>query len=357
MKPCLINWPCIRVEADSDGMAWGKCMRVRVAVDLYKPLLRGKWVHLEDQKYWISLKYERLQHFCFHCGILSHKLKGCQGQRSVPLGGHSKPAQFGPWLKADIPLSDFKGQGGEGFTFLLGTEPLNSGFVSISQRDAPICEKAQVKAAQSSDHSPLVMSLRGGVRRLAHEERARQRIFRFEASWNLHEECNNIIQTTWQNQPPQQNSNTGSDTVAVKMLQKDIDRLLEDEDVKCKQRAKQLWLKDGDRNSKFFHKCANQRRKTNEIKNLVCEDGRMINDDIGISEAFINQHYQAIFSTMHPSIFDECLRNTQPKVTEDMNNNLSRSFTTEEVKGALFQMNPLGSPGPDGFSAVFYQTH
>lgn len=32
----------IRVEAELDGRAWGRCLRVRVAVDLHKTLLRGK---------------------------------------------------------------------------------------------------------------------------------------------------------------------------------------------------------------------------------------------------------------------------------------------------------------------------
>lgn len=40
-----------------------------------------------------------------------------------------------------------------------------------------------------------------------------------------------------------------------------------------------------------------------------------------------------------------------------MNLALNRSFSIEEVKDAVFQMNPLSSPRPDGFLAGFYQTH
>lgn len=45
-------------------------------------------------------------------------------------------------------------------------------------------------------------------------------------------------------------------------------------------------MKDGDMNSKYFHRCANQRRKKNEITKLVLDDGKMINDMHGIVEAF-----------------------------------------------------------------------
>ncbi|XP_042944647.1 uncharacterized protein LOC122278532 [Carya illinoinensis] len=94
----------IRVDADSDGVAWGKCMRVRVAVDLHKPLLRGKWMELNNRKHWISVKYERLQAFCFQCGIIAHKGKNCTLQRDHSQSPEAKPLQFGPWLRAQ-PLN------------------------------------------------------------------------------------------------------------------------------------------------------------------------------------------------------------------------------------------------------------
>lgn len=54
-----------------------------------------------------------------------------------------------------------------------------------------------------------------------------------------------------------QNLNVGDHTSSIKQLQKEVDGLLEEEDVRWKQRAKQTWLKDGDRNNKFYHMCAN----------------------------------------------------------------------------------------------------
>jgi hypothetical protein len=36
---------------------------------------------------------------------------------------------------------------------------------------------------------------------------------------------------------------------------------------------------------------------------------------------------------------------------------LCRSFTTEEVEAALFQMSPNKAPGADGFTAGFFQKH
>ena len=40
-----------------------------------------------------------------------------------------------------------------------------------------------------------------------------------------------------------------------------------------------------------------------------------------------------------------------------MNEELCRPYTNEEIKSALFQMGPTKAPDPEGFPALFYQTH
>ncbi|KAF5459757.1 hypothetical protein F2P56_019677 [Juglans regia] len=50
-----------------------------------------------------------------------------------------------------------------------------------------------------------------------------------------------------------QESNTGQFNSQINVLQNEIDGYLEEEDLKWRQRAKQRWLKDGDRNTKYFH--------------------------------------------------------------------------------------------------------
>ena len=42
-------------------------------------------------------------------------------------------------------------------------------------------------------------------------------------------------------------------------------------------------------------------------------------------------------------------------ITEDMNDELCKAFSEEEVSNALFQIGPLKAPGPDGLPARFFQ--
>lgn len=51
----------------------------------------------------------------------------------------------------------------------------------------------------------------------------------------------------------------------------------------------------------------------------------------------------------------ECLEPIQPIASEEMNRMLLQDFTNSEVEEAIFNMNSLSSPGPDGFLVGFYQ--
>lgn len=61
---------------DKEG---GHFMRVRVTIDLFLPLCRGRVIILEDGgKFWVSFKYERLPNLCYWCGWLNHDDKNCE---------------------------------------------------------------------------------------------------------------------------------------------------------------------------------------------------------------------------------------------------------------------------------------
>ncbi|KAG6674511.1 hypothetical protein I3842_15G045300 [Carya illinoinensis] len=58
-------------------------------------------------------------------------------------------------------------------------------------------------AAQTFNHCPLLINARSGGRRGLYEETKWENIFIFEASWNLHEDCSSIINSSLSHQEVQ----------------------------------------------------------------------------------------------------------------------------------------------------------
>jgi hypothetical protein len=91
------------VETDEDDIGWGKFLRVRIRMDLRKPLPRGRRVKILGRSEWVHFQYERLPRICFRCGVIKHGRGGCTLQG--PPGGEP---QYGPWLRAPSPTKRYQ---------------------------------------------------------------------------------------------------------------------------------------------------------------------------------------------------------------------------------------------------------
>lgn len=64
---------------ESDPLGWDQFMRIKVLLEIDKPLRRGlKIATGPSTTKWIDIKYERLADFCFYCGRLGHVDRECQ---------------------------------------------------------------------------------------------------------------------------------------------------------------------------------------------------------------------------------------------------------------------------------------
>lgn len=85
-------------------------------------------------------------------------------------------------------------------------------------------------------------------------------------------------------------------------------------------------------------------------------DGSLTEDN-GVMEHLVNSFYQNLYTSKGVQDMDRVIGTVQRKVTNGMNAQLNMPYTQEEVKDALYQMFPVKSPGPDGFTAHFFQHH
>lgn len=72
----------LEMEKEEDGLAVGKFLRIKIKLDIRKPLMRGVTVYIEkegeeDRPVWCPLMYEYLPDFCYTCGLIGHVDKMC----------------------------------------------------------------------------------------------------------------------------------------------------------------------------------------------------------------------------------------------------------------------------------------
>jgi hypothetical protein len=123
-----------------------------------------------------------------------------------------------------------------------------------------------------------------------------------------------------------------------------------------KQRARIDWLKDGDCNTALFQAKSRERARSNKIKSLRRDDGSIATKQEELEEVAVS-FYRNLFTAQAEIDVEAVLQHVGRKVTEEMNTSLSRPYTVEEVRKAVFMMGPNKAPGPDGLTAGFFQVH
>ena len=133
----------------------------------------------------------------------------------------------------------------------------------------------------------------------------------------------------------------------------DLERTSLLDEISWRQKSRALWLREGDKNTKFFHRLANSNRRYNSISSLSI-NGVMSTDPDAISESIIN-FYSHLFEEEESDrpLLDGLDFSMIPAEDAIW---LERPFGEEEVADVVAGFNGDKAPGPDGFSMGFYQS-
>lgn len=239
-----------------------------------------------------------------------------------------------------------------------------------------------------SDHTPMILQpLQEGNRR--------QRRFFYEEFWEQHEDLPNIILGSWSNNPgmsiTEKINNVSRDLdewnkstfkradmqihrlkkkllklenssinearmFKIRECRSQIGRLWEQEEKFWKARSRLKWLKEGDRNSRYFHATTIQRRAHNRVTRLKNVNGNWVEDQLEL-QGMITNHFSELFESSNPLNIEAVTRLIQPRVNRRMNEGLLSPIEEGEVKRAVFFLGPHKAPGPDGLNGLFFKHH
>eukprot|EP00253_Pinus_taeda_P030029 PITA_30029 len=132
-------------------------------------------------------------------------------------------------------------------------------------------------------------------------------------------------------------------------------QILKDREESWRLRSWEIWLKDGDNNTKFYHKFANERKVINTIWELKNEHGQVIQTFRELA-ALANSHFKDIYKAPPIVAQAEVMRIAHlfPIFVDlELDLELTREVTLDELEGTLKWLKKDKILGSDGWIVEF----
>lgn len=113
-----------------------------------------------------------------------------------------------------------------------------------------------------------------------------------------------------------------------------------EEELYWRQKSRVLWLRGGDRNTRYFHAKTKQRRARNRITRLM----NSMNDWVYSAkdtEAVASGYFHDLFTTSNPNTIEDTIRYITEEVIDEMNKDLLAVPHDEEIREATFAISTL----------------
>eukprot|EP00253_Pinus_taeda_P025653 PITA_25653 len=232
-----------------------------------------------------------------------------------------------------------------------------------------------------------------------------KRPFRFESFWLTHPEFRDFVKQSWINYQPSEKSKMARFQKKLQSLKKDIkqwnqkifgnifaaqamlnqemkhiqnwimtegrtnaltqqEQRIEDqlqsraqqEEILWRQKSRIKWLREGEKNTKFFHNTTVQRRMHNLISHIQNEQGERVETHEGIEENFLSYFQKA---HQEPNVdklpaIEKILPLIPKLITPDHNHLLLQPIQLNEVDLAVKNLKSGKAPGLDGFTSDFF---
>ena len=123
--------------------------------------------------------------------------------------------------------------------------------------------------------------------------------------------------------------------------------------ISWRQKSREIWLKEGDKNIGFFHTMTNSHKRQSQIRKLRI-NGVWFTKKIALRQNIANAFKDLLTDTGDwGATFDKL---TFSKLNDMEASSLEIPFSMEEVSSALSDLNGDKAPSPDGLTIAFWQS-
>ena len=131
-----------------------------------------------------------------------------------------------------------------------------------------------------------------------------------------------------------------------------LDKVMLMEEISWRQKSRALWLKEGDKNSNFFHRLASSHRNANTIGKLLI-NGVLLTDQDEIRDHIAQFYQQLYMEDVYRRLSLDGIEFSI--ITDEEAEWLERPFEENEIINVVQGCDGDKAPGPDGFSLAFFQ--
>eukprot|EP00253_Pinus_taeda_P003315 PITA_03315 len=244
-------------------------------------------------------------------------------------------------------------------------ERLDRILVNISLLSSFAAGHTKILSTTASDHFPILLTMD------SHSQLG-PIPFRYNPLWRNNAEAETIIESTWKHHVEGSPSHIWETKIrntrkALKEwaklknkeweIQGQLIHIKRAKETKWRFKSRHLWLKEGDKNTAYFHKQATVRKVRNNVNAITDNKGSQHNNQESIKRD-VSLHFKILLTeNQDEADYSELLQHLPKGISQEVSDSLNREITEEDIRKAIWTLQPDKSPGPDGFPINFYRDH